>query len=240
MIAPQQSAPRCSLQPGVVALPHGLLWLERSRALVAADAHFGYEELIGGVLPLWSTREIVRILSDAIDANGAHELIFLGDVIHGSRMSDGAARAVNAALATLRGVVRVTIVAGNHEGPSRGATLLGDTEDAVERDGWVLAHGDEPIAAARCIIGHLHPSLALGSRETAPAFLASSRLIVVPALTPYSSGLNVLSAACTKALRQFSVTMTALQVVVAGTDRVYPFGSLAALRAALSSGRARR
>jgi len=240
MIAAQPSAERFELQPGVVALPHGLLWLARSRALVAADAHFGYEELIGGALPLWSTREIVRILSDAIAANGARELIFLGDVIHGSRMSDGAARAVDAALATLRGVVRVTIVAGNHEGPSRGAAILGDTEDAVERNGWVLAHGDEPIAAARCIIGHLHPSIALAGRETAPAFLASSRLIVVPALTPYSSGLNVLSAACTQALRQFSATTTAFQVVVAGPNRVYPFGSLAALRTALSHRRVRR
>jgi uncharacterized protein len=237
MIAPQNAAPRFALEPGAVALPYGLLWLERSRALVAADAHFAYEELIGGVLPLWSTGESVRILRDAIARTGAAELIFLGDLVHGSRMSAGAARTVTAALDELRALVRVTIVAGNHEGPTGAAALLGETEDAVERDGWVLVHGDEPVAAHRCIIGHLHPSIALGGRESIPAFLASRRLIVVPALTPYSSGLNVLSSSCTQALRKFVEPGVPFQVVAAGPQRVYPFGALTSLCAALSRSR---
>ena len=236
MSAPRPSSLSAALVDGAVALPQGLLWLERSRVLVAADAHLAYEEVIGGALPLWSTAESAHALLLAVRRVEARELVLLGDVIHGSRMSDGAARVVGDALALLRAQTRVTLVAGNHEGRSRGASVLGETEEAIERDGWVLVHGDEPVAAARVIVGHLHPSLPLGGGTHVPAFLASPRLIVVPALTPYSNGLNVLSPAATAALRAFVSSTSELVVVASAADRVYPFGALGALRAAVRGG----
>ncbi|HET9096584.1 MAG TPA: hypothetical protein VFN37_07980, partial [Candidatus Baltobacteraceae bacterium] len=92
--------------------------------------------------------------------------------------------------------------------------------------------GDRPaFAAAGCIIGHLHPSLALDGRTSAPAFLASNSLLVVPALTPYSSGLNVLSDACLHALRPYGIrSRRELRVVAAAGDLLYPFGALSELR----------
>lgn len=68
-----------------------------------------------------------------------------------------------------------------------------------------------------------------------PVFLAAPSLIVVPALTPYSSGLNVLSRACTNALRALGAAND-MTVVASGHDRVFPFGSLGPLRALLASG----
>lgn len=229
----QRASGRVEIAPGIVALPKGLLFVERSRALVAADAHLGYEDVIGGALPLWSAAASRTLLLDALHRTGARELIFLGDVVHGSRMSDGAARAIIAVLEDLRTRCTVTPIAGNHEGRSRGTAILGRTYDSVERDGWTLVHGDRPVASSRCIVGHLHPSLPLSGRESIPAFLASPRLIVVPALTPYSRGLNVLSAECTSALKHFIPSTAGVTVTASGDDKVYPFGLLSALRATL-------
>ena len=233
------------LADGVVALPGGFGLLTRSRALVCADAHLGYEDVMGGgaALPLWSTDEIIASIALAARRHDAREIVFLGDAIHGAGLSEGAARAVGAALDVLRAQADVTIVAGNHEGRTRGVAVLGATVESCERDGWTLVHGDRPErasptsepAARRTMIGHLHPSLHLGG-VSAPAFLASRALIVVPALTPYSPGLDVTGDACLDALAPWDVGRRDLHVVAATAERVFPFGTLSALRGALHLG----
>jgi hypothetical protein len=238
-IGPQTPAERHELFPGVIALTRGLLWLEGSRTLVAADAHLAYEDVIGGALPLWSTAESLDLLTLAIARTGARELVLLGDVIHAARLSEGAARVVGEALDALRAHATLTLVAGNHEGRSRGRAVLGDTVESVERDGWLLVHGDEGIdatadaAGCRRIVGHLHPSLPLARGESVPAFLSAPVLIVVPALTPYSRGLNILGEDCAKAIRDLGASVRDTNVVASTADRVYPFGRLFSLRQAL-------
>lgn len=234
MKKPQAAATMYELAPGAFALPAGLLWLERTRTLLAADAHFAYEDVIGGALPLWSTAESVATLTIAAQRLRADEIVLLGDVIHGSVMSDGAARTVAEALAALRAQARVTLIAGNHEGRSRGVAVLGETVDSVERDGWLLLHGDRaPRAGTRSILGHLHPSLHMGGGTTVPAFLAGADVIVIPALTPYSPGLNVFSDDCIRALAPWNVHRKDLHVVASTAERVFPFGSLSALHQTL-------
>ena len=83
------------------------------------------------------------------------------------------------------------------------------------------------------MIGHLHPSLPLGGGVTAPAFVAGRTLVVVPALTPYSPGLDVTGDACLEALAPWNVQRRDLHVVAATAERVFPFGTLSALRGAL-------
>jgi metallophosphoesterase superfamily enzyme len=235
MMRPQAASDSAELAPGVHALTHGMLWLERSRALVAADVHLGYEDVIGGALPLWSTDESIETILLLAHRMQAREIVLLGDVIHGARMSEGAARRVVAALDRLRACCTLTLIAGNHEGRTRGVALLGETEDAIERDGWILLHGDEPVLAPRVIVGHLHPSIPLGGGKTAAAFVAAPSLIVVPALTPYSDGLNVLSPDCTAALKQWLPSTADCCIVASTAERVYPFGSLGALRGIFSA-----
>lgn len=222
--------PQLELEPGVIGLTHGVLLLEASRTLVAADAHFGYEEVIGGALPLWSTAEGLQNLLALARQTEAREIVLLGDILHGARMSTGAARVVGEALALLRAQCELTLIAGNHEGRTRGVAVLGPTHDLIERDGWTLVHGDKPVAASRVIVGHLHPSVPLGGGAHAPAFVAAPQLIVVPALTPYSSGLNVLSREGTQALQHFVKSTAPCTVVISTADRVYRFGSLDDLR----------
>lgn len=217
--------------PGALVLPHGLLYLPGSRTLIAADVHFGYEDVIGGALPLWSTGSIARALGDAIARYDAAELVLLGDVVHSTAMSEGAARAVRAALDGLRARCRVVPIAGNHEGRSRGRALLGETHERLERDGWLLLHGDVPaLDGARCIVGHLHPSLRLGGDASVPVALGTARLIVAPALTPYSPGLDVRSESAKRAVLAFGARIDAMIAVACGEDRVYPFGSVGGLR----------
>jgi metallophosphoesterase superfamily enzyme len=233
-VLPQPAAGIVQLACGVSALAPGLLWLHSCRAIIAADVHFAYEDVIGGALPAWSTPEITATLLIAAQRMQAREIVLLGDIIHGSRMSEGAARAVREALDALRAVAQLTLVAGNHEGRTRGEAILGETVEFAHRDGWMLLHGDRAAHFGKCIIGHLHPSLPLAASESAPAFLASSSLIVVPAMTPYSAGLNVLSRACMEALRPFGVaSRSQLQVVAAAGEMLYPFGALSQLLRAL-------
>jgi hypothetical protein len=233
------------LPGGVWALSPGLAWLPQARTLVVADAHLGYEEVVGGALPLWSTAESAVTLRHIAMRMGAREIAFVGDVVHGSSMSEGAARTIGALLGTLREVALVTLIAGNHEGRTRAGAVLGATVEAAERDGWLLVHGDRPLPPGRrAIVGHLHPSLRLEAGASAPAFLASERLIVVPALTPYSPGLDVLSRDCADALRVWDLRPRDVQVVVSAGERLFPFGSLAALgrtvRGTFGLGRRRR
>ena len=233
---PSHSADAHPLADGVLALPGGFALLTGSRALVCADAHLGYEDVMGGggALPLWSTAEITASIALAARRHDVREIVFLGDAIHGAGLSEGAARTVVAALDVLRGQATVTVVAGNHEGRTRGAGVLGSTVEMCVRDGWALMHGDKPEAGAeRTMIGHLHPSLHLGGGATAPAFLAAPGLVVVPALTPYSPGLDVTGDACLAALAPWNVTRRDLHVVAATAERVFPFGALSALRGAL-------
>ena len=234
MKAPSHAVDAFELVPGIVALAPGLVWMSATRTLLAADAHLAYEDVIGGALPLWSTTEIAALLALVAARMDAREIVFLGDIVHGSMMSEGAMRTVRDALDLLRASRAITLVAGNHEGRSRAFAVLGATVESCEREGWLLVHGDQPARlGTRTIIGHLHPSLHMGGGATVPAFVASDSLVCVPALTPYSSGLDVLGDDFARAIGGWSVTRRDAHVVAASGDRVFPFGSLAMLRTTL-------
>uniref|UniRef100_E6PI20 Calcineurin-like phosphoesterase domain-containing protein n=1 Tax=mine drainage metagenome TaxID=410659 RepID=E6PI20_9ZZZZ len=219
-----------ALGGGTHALAGGLLWIEASASIVVADLHLGYEEAIGGALPLWSLDESLAALERAHAAYDARELILLGDVVHGVRLSDGAAARVLATMERLRTLCTLTIVAGNHEGRTRGAELLGDCVEEIERAGMLLHHGDRPrLSGVRHVIGHLHPSIALGGEQSVPAFLAAPEVIVLPAATPYSRGLNVLARDCRNAIGAYGARGDSTNVIAATATHCYPFGSIASL-----------
>lgn len=230
MILPGEAASSYRIAPGVLACAPGLAFIESSASVVAADAHFAYEDVVGATLPMWSTLEGIALLAAAAARTKAREIIILGDIVHGPLMTRSAARAVSAGLDSLRAIAAVTLVAGNHEGRTRALDVLGPTHDSVERAGWTLLHGDRPqFAGARSMIGHLHPSIHLGGSASAPVFLAAAKFIAIPALTPYSRGLNITSRECAAALRRFGVDRAETEVVAATAELVYPFGNLADL-----------
>lgn len=239
MRAPERATAEYPLAEGVVALWPGAGWLPASRTLLVADAHLGYEDVIGAALPLWSTAAIVATVALLCRRMGAREIVFLGDIVHGAQMNEGAARRVRAALDALRAEAGLTLVAGNHEGRTRAFALLGATVPRLERDGWLLVHGDgAPEPHARAIIGHLHPSIRLGAGASAPAFVGSNSLVVLPALTPYSSGLDCCSDDFRAALGAWNVRPQDAHVAAVGGELLHPFGALSELRGLLRSPRA--
>jgi metallophosphoesterase superfamily enzyme len=133
MILPAPAADRHPIADGVVALPGGFALLERSRVLLCADAHFGYEDVMGGALPLWSTAAIAATIAVAARRHDAREIVFLGDLLHGTGMNEGAVRVVQRELLALRELAPLTFIAGNHEGRTRGRSILGETVEACER-----------------------------------------------------------------------------------------------------------
>jgi len=228
------------LVPGVRAMAPGLAFIEATGTLVTADTHFGYEEAIGSALPAWSTSDMLAALLSAVRRTTARELVILGDIVHSPRMSDGMAARIRDAIAQLRSACALRLVAGNHEGRGRARDILGETEDVVQCDGWTLVHGDVVPNAQRTLIGHIHPSLPLGGGKSAPAFLAASRLIVVPALTPYSPGLSAISAECFRAISSFGVkSFRDVHLTACTPERLYAFGSVARFRNVLSEGNGR-
>lgn len=239
MRAPERATAEYALAEGVVGLWPGVGWLPASRTLLVADAHLGYEDVIGAALPLWSTAEIVATVALLRRRTGAREIVFLGDIVHGAHMNDGAARRVRAALDALRAEAELTLVAGNHEGRTKAFALLGATAPRLERDGWLLVHGDGAAQPhLRAIIGHLHPSIGLGAGASAPALIGSKSLVVLPALTPYSSGLDCCSDDFRAALGTWNVRAQDAHVAAVGGELLHPFGALSELRALLRAPRA--
>lgn len=236
MNAVQHQGDELTIAPGVRGIAPGFAFIEATGSLVTADTHFGYEDAIGSALPAWSTDEMAAALLLAIRRSGAKELIILGDIVHAPRLSDGTSARVRRALDALRAECTLTLIEGNHEGRGRANAIVGETHDAIERDGWTLLHGDRPPSSAKVMIGHLHPSLPLAAGQTVPAFLASPRVIVVPALTPYSPGLSATSRECLNALRPFGVRSFAeLHLTACTPERLYAFGSIGAMLSALNS-----
>lgn len=230
MNAGQHQGHQLTIAPGVRAIAPGFAFIEATRTLVTADTHFGYEDAIGSALPAWSTDEMVATLLLAIRRSDATELVILGDIVHAPRLSEGMATRVRSALETLRAECTLTLIEGNHEGRGRANAIVGETHDFVERAGWTLLHGDKAHPSGRAMIGHLHPSLPLAAGHTAPAFLVSPTVIVVPALTPYSPGLSATSRECLNALRTFGVrSFGELQLTACMPERLYAFGSIGAM-----------
>jgi metallophosphoesterase superfamily enzyme len=231
--------PILELAPGVFARADGLLFITSSRTLVAADLHLGYEECIGAALPLWSIAETARKLKVAIAKTQARELVLLGDIVHGTRMSEGASRCVISLLDHWRTLANVVAVAGNHEGRGRGRELLGHTVESVDRAGWHLTHGDIPgdkpsrLNPRRSIIGHVHPSVRLSPSMSAPAFVYSASLIALPAQTPFSPGLHVASREAQQAFSPWLAYGERARAVIVSRGRLLELGALEDVREAM-------
>ena len=71
----------------------------------------------------------------------------------------------------------------------------------------------------------------MGGDASVPVLLGGERLIVAPALTPYSPGLDVRSENCARAVLAFGTRIDGMIAVACGEDRVYPFGSVGSLKA---------
>lgn len=173
--------------------PDGGLIHHEAGVAVIADVHLGYDwarAAKGDALPAFALRQTLEKLERLLSrsASTLRTLIVAGDLVESPRPCAKTARDLASLRSWLdRRGVALRAVRGNHDPWERW-----EMEPSVAIDGWTIAHGHEPIAAPKLIIGHHHPALKLAGLD-APCFLAGPSLIVLPAFSANAAGLHVAS-----------------------------------------------
>jgi putative SbcD/Mre11-related phosphoesterase len=163
-----------------------------------------------------SIDRLVALLADY----RAEQLVLLGDIVHRA-VPVPALREELGALSSRLASVRLRWIAGNHDLRLQGLLEGCGPGIVLEREVIVgehlLMHGDEkdPDAAAlrmerlgggRLIMGHEHPAIRLGdgvaTSVKCPCFLASERVLVLPAFSRWAAGGNVRSGRYMSAIAQ--------------------------------------
>jgi uncharacterized protein len=207
------SADLTPLRPGLLAHPSGALWVEDRRALLVADAHLGYawaQRRRGELGPL-QEGGIAELLLSLTTTLQPAELVFLGDVVHAPRPLPEEKSYVESVLQQLAGLVRITIVPGNHD-----RALVRDFPQTLaciaeewRHEGLLGLHGDKIRwllpEADYYVMGHYHPVMSIrdhaGASQQLRAFIVGDKAVLLPAMNPFSRGLDLRRNSFPKELR---------------------------------------
>jgi putative SbcD/Mre11-related phosphoesterase len=190
---------------------HPALFIQNHRCLVLSDLHIGYESALkqkGVFLPQASYSYMKRVIEKLIEETSPESIIFLGDVKHEfGKPSAQEWVEVQDLLATLEGRgLKVHVVRGNHDNYILSILRRFDVslhDPSMRLGDFVLAHGDRSIEVSKgtrtIIMGHEHPAVSsldlCGARYKFKCFLVGKyrkvRLVVMPALSPLSSGVGI-------------------------------------------------
>jgi uncharacterized protein len=183
-------------QTPVVALAQALLWLPRSKTLVASDLHFEKGSAFaakGSLLPPFDTVETLNRLKGPIEKLQPELWIALGDSFHDID-ADPRLHANNKdrLLALSRSTPTIWIE-GNHD-PQVPSWLEGVRCPSFSHDGLFFTH--EPTGeVAGEVAGHLHPCARLtgvsGRSVRRRCFVSDGRTLIMPAFGAFTGGLNV-------------------------------------------------
>ena len=189
--------------PGVMAHASGGLWLKDSRTLVLADLHLGYgwaQRRRGELGPLADEQTRLKLIQ-VLDELAPLKLLLAGDIVHAAQPCAEESAFILRTLREIVGRTRLVGVKGNHDRQFAqdfaeiGIALTDDWREGPLR----VAHGDRlPRALPEgelLAVGHLHPAIGLedaaGVKQKVPAFLVAGRVVVLPAFSPFASGLDV-------------------------------------------------
>lgn len=195
---------RLELSKGVEVTRDLALFLREERALVISDLHLGFEGALaeqGVSIPRFQRKVILERLGRMLDRVRAERVVVAGDFKHEfSRNLVDERVEVKQVLRFLKERVTPVLVRGNHDNYL--ATILGDLGmdllDRADVAGHTIVHGHEEVTTLHPIVmGHEHPAVKLkdelGATVSVPAFLASDRLVVLPAFSPLALGVDVSS-----------------------------------------------
>jgi putative SbcD/Mre11-related phosphoesterase len=174
---------------------------------VVADLHLGYawaHRYAGQLIPLTAPDDTIDRLVGLVADYRAAEVVLLGDIVHRA-VPVPALREQLGSLASRLSNVTLRWIAGNHD--RRLASLLDECglrgvilERELPLGPHLLTHGDDAtsldrLGAGRLIMGHEHPAIHLSdgvtTRLKCPCFLASERVLVLPAFSRWAAGSNV-------------------------------------------------
>lgn len=180
------------------------LYLEKSKTVVIADLHLGYEGALheeGVSIPRFQKRVMMDRIKRILKRYEPRKLVINGDFKHEfSRNLSQEWKEVNEVLGFLVGKVDIVLTRGNHDNYLM--TILAkkglDLKKKAASQKMTITHGHKDAKwEGTLIIGHEHPSLQLrdeiGASIRLPCFLVSEKIIVLPAFTPLAAGTNVVS-----------------------------------------------
>lgn len=180
----------------VVALAEALLWLPRSKTLVASDLHFekgsAYARF-GSLLPPFDTAETLSRLESVVARLRPDTLIALGDSFHDLEAGGRLHNNDRTALVALSQSLNAIWIEGNHD-PQVPAWLHGHRCANILHDGLFFTH--EPTGRiAGEVAGHLHPCARIsgssGRTLRKRCFISDGRTLIMPAFGAFTGGLSV-------------------------------------------------
>ncbi|MCQ5377007.1 MAG: metallophosphoesterase [Candidatus Methanomethylicia archaeon] len=238
-----------------IEIPDSLpaLFLSRHKALVIADLHIGYEAALrekGIHMPDSSYPLIKRTIDCLLKSTGATQIIILGDLKHefGKPSAQEWIEVMDLLEYLSVSKKEVHVVRGNHDNLINRILSRYDVtlhERSMLMGTIFLAHGDKvftvPERVRTIITAHEHPAVISrdksGSRYKFKCFLigkiGKKRLIVMPALSPLSSGVGIneaeREALLSPLLRETDID-SFVPIVVEEDVGIFKFPSIGAMR----------
>lgn len=203
----------------VIPGPYPVLYLEKRRTLIFADAHLGFEEEMarhGLFLPRVQKRKLIELLDKVLDELKVNKIVIAGDVKHQfGQLGRIEARELHELFNHLTTrVEEVIIVRGNHDNflplITRKYENVKLVDDYYIVDKIMIIHGHKELTLTQdqeaeielIVMGHEHPSLGLRDRLgyliKYPCFLKvplrsreGVEVLVLPATGVYQTGTTI-------------------------------------------------
>lgn len=182
-------------------LPHKAAFDPDLGLLLVADAHLGKAvsfRRLGVPVPAGTTLAALGRLDALLAETGAHEVVFLGDLLHSVRALAPGTLAEVLAWRERHPALRLTLVRGNHDahaGDPPPALRVHCVDGPLRRGPWALVHEPQAVDSAYALAGHVHPGVRLAGRARQqlrlPCFHFGPQCGVLPAFGEFT-GLHVL------------------------------------------------
>lgn len=184
----------------LVLLPQRAAYLPAQRTLLVADAHIGKAvsfRRLGVPVPEATTGGTLARLDAAVQATGAQQVVFLGDLLHSARAHAADTLGAVRRWRQSRAQLHLVLVRGNHDLHAGDPPVdwgVRVVDEPWRLGGLALHHHPQPDDAAYVLAGHVHPGLVLGGRAhdrlRLPCFHFGARVGVLPAFGEFT-GLHV-------------------------------------------------
>ena len=186
-------------------LPERAAWWPAARTLFVADAHLGKAAVFrarGLPVPEATTGATLAQLGAFIARCGAHEVVFLGDLLHARESHHPAVLTALRDLRTRTAQVRMRLVRGNHDshaGNPPDALDIEVVDEPLLLGPWAACHHPETdpalLGGATVLAGHWHPVVHLhgAGRDSLrlPCFVQQPGRLVLPAFGAFTGGHTV-------------------------------------------------
>ena len=180
----------------LVLLPQRAAYLPEHRTLLVADAHIGKAvsfRRLGVPVPEATTAGTLARLDAALQATGARQVVFLGDLLHSVRSHAAATLAAVQAWRERHAALNLVLVRGNHDrhaGDPPAAWRVQCHDESLRLGPWLLRHDPQPDPGAYVLAGHVHPCALLQGRAhdrlRLPCFHFTDRVGLLPAFGEFT------------------------------------------------------